>query len=454
MKKYKYIPLLLLVLFACNNKQESLDATVHLKGQLVSFGTQDVRMRYDGASSALGNSRDILLKTDEQGYFDTIIVVNEPDYYSISRNTLYLTPGDDLTVEISQDSGEAKFSGVGAQVNTYMKERLFPKGGSFLKSGGNIKDNFLNTKQTIDSLAAIRQHQLDTLSAASPLFKELEGARIKGDLANSYMSYLNYSGYARLKSKTQPEFEDRKVFMEMITPLVKPILVDLNDSKYLDVAVVRDVFSYSTDSISRAMWFSDLNLPARTQELYSSIEQQRKLASKVSKEVVEEISQFTQSLENKDFSDELNLKIEQAKKLLPGEPAIDLELTDVNGEVLHLSDFKGKVIYVDFWATWCGPCIQESPAYEALATKYNQDEIIFLPISTDSNQKDWLGYLESNKKNLVQYHSSDINLVEGWDLKYIPRFLLIDESFMIVDAYAPRPSSEGIDEVLNSIIGD
>ena len=181
---------------------------------------------------------------------------------------------------------------------------------------------------------------------------------------------------------------------------------------------------------------------------------QSKLASEVSKEIVDEVTQFTQSLENKDFSDELNFKVNQVKKLLPGEPAIDLELTDVDGKVFNLSDFKGKVLYIDLWATWCGPCIKESPAFEALATEYNEDEIVFLPISTDSNQKDWLGYLESNKKNLVQYYTSDINLVEGWDLKYIPRFLLIDKDFNIADAFAPRPSSEGINEVLNSIIGE
>ena len=451
MKRVLYIPLILLVLLACNSKQEPLETTVHLKGQLVDFGTQDVRMRYDGASSALGNSRDILLKTDNQGFFDTTIVLNEPQYFNISRNTLYLSPGDDLTVELTQDSREAIFSGIGAQVNTYMKGRLFPKGGSFLESGRQIKDDFQATKETIDSLAAIRQHQLDTLSGATPLFKELEGARIKADVANSYISFYTY---ASSKNKIEPEYKDRNVFMEMLTPLLKPILADLNDPKYLDVAVVRDVFSYNSYGNFGDMWFSDISFPTRTKELYSSMQLQSKLASEVSKEIVDEVTQFTQSLENKDFSDVLNFKVNQVKKRLPGEPAIDLELTDVDGKVFNLSDFKGKVLYIDLWATWCGPCIKESPAFEALATEYNEDEIVFLPISTDSNQKDWLGYLESNKKNLVQYYTSDINLVEGWDLKYIPRFLLIDKDFNIADAFAPRPSSEGINEVLNSIIGE
>ena len=43
----------------------------------------------------------------------------------------------------------------------------------------------------------------------------------------------------------------------------------------------------------------------------------------------------------------------------------------------HLADFKGKVIYIDLWATWCGPCIQESPAFEALGKKYVGKDIVF-----------------------------------------------------------------------------
>ena len=74
---------------SCNSgtKQE-LANTVHLKGQLLDMGSQNVRMRFDGAASMLGDSRDILLKTDASGHFDTTFVLKEPTYYTISRNTL------------------------------------------------------------------------------------------------------------------------------------------------------------------------------------------------------------------------------------------------------------------------------------------------------------------------------------------------------------------------------
>ena len=127
-------------------------------------------------------------------------------------------------------------------------------------------------------------------------------------------------------------------------------------------------------------------------------------------------------------------------------------MLDVEGNVKHLADFKGKVIYIDLWATWCGPCIQESPAFEALGKKYVGKDIVFLPVSTDTSSIPWLRYLDGHKKELTQYHSNDVALKESWAIMYIPRFILIDKDFNIVNAYAPRPSSEEIVTLIDSVL--
>ena len=91
--------------------QQPAPTTVRLHGQLTDMGTTEVTMRYDGAASLVGDSRDITLHTDADGCFDTTLTITGPTYYSISRNTLYLTPGDDLEVNITQDNREATFAG-------------------------------------------------------------------------------------------------------------------------------------------------------------------------------------------------------------------------------------------------------------------------------------------------------------------------------------------------------
>ena len=443
------IAILATALTCCCLASYAGNETVRIKGQLVDMGRKAV-MNYNGASSMLGDSRDIPLTTDADGKFDTTFVLKEPTYFNISRNTLYLTPGDDLTVKITQSNSEAEFSGKGAEVNIYMKKRLFPKGGSFLEAGGNIKKDFAATKVTIDSLAAIRYAELDKLTA-SDAFKSLEKARITADVINSYISYGSYSRmFADIKDEAAYKAKWNE-FAQTITPLVNPLYKEIVDEKMLDVAVVRDVLSYATDS-NQAAWFEGITLPERTKELYACGEKAGELRREASQKVVNDVDTFLKSVKNKDFANELYAKIAQVGKLLPGQTAPDLVLQDVNGTSKKLSDFKGKMIFVDLWATWCGPCIQESPAFEELGKKYAKEEIVFLPISTDSNTKVWLSYLKAHKKELTQYYSQDKALKDDWAIFYIPRFILIDKNFKIVDAYAPRPSSDEISVLINATL--
>ncbi len=404
--------------------------TVHLKGQLVEMGTTEVPMRYDGASSLLGNSRDILLHTDSEGRFDTIVTIKEPAYYDICRNTLYLTPGDDMTIRITQSNKEAVFEGKGAEANNYMKYRLFPKGGSYLEAGSNLRGSFEDTKQCIDSLAAIRQHQLDGLNNVSETFKKLETARILADVANSYICYASYARVA-----------DYKAFASQISSDVQPIFAKLNQDAYLDVAVVRDILGYAFTPM-KDKWAKDIVFSPLICELYQTAEWMEKLNSEITPQLVDSVEQYASTMKNAEFKAEVKAKLAQSGKLLPGRPAFDIEMKDATGNTLHLSDLKGKVLYVDLWATWCGPCKQESPYFEQLAEEYAGKAITFVPISTDTNKKAWQAYLTHNKKSLKQYNSVDPALSAQWEIYYIPRFLLIDKDFNIVDAYAPRPSEK------------
>lgn len=443
------IAILATALSCCCLASYAGNETVRIKGQLVDMGRK-AAMNYNGASSMLGDSRDIMLNVSPEGKFDTTFVLKEPTYFSISRNTLYLTPGDDLTVKITQSNNEAEFSGKGAEVNTYMKKRLFPKGGSFLEAGKYIRKDFAATKVTIDSLAAIRYAELDKLTASDE-FKSLEKARITADVINSYISYGSYSRmFAGIKDEAEYKVKWGE-FAKTLAPLVNPLYKEIIDEKMLNVAVVRDVLSYATES-DLAAWFEGITLPERTKELYACDEKVSELRREASPKVVNDVNNFLKSVKNKDFSNELYAKIAQVGKLLPGQTAPDLVLQDVNGVTKKMSDFKGKVIYVDLWATWCGPCIQESPAFEALGKKYANENIVFLPVSTDNTTKIWLSYLKAHQKELTQYYSQDKALKADWAIFYIPRFILIDKDFKIVDAYAPRPSSDEISALIDATL--
>ena len=424
--------------------------TVHLQGQLVDMGTTEVTMRYDGAASLVGDSRDILLHTDADGRFDTTLTITEPTYYTISRNTLYLTPGDDLTLRITQDNRRAVFSGQGASVNTYMKRRLFPKGGSFLAGGSNLRDGFAQTKALVDSLAAVRRAQLDTLSGATEEFKRLEGARITADVVNSYMCY---PAYASLRGENMSE-EARDSFFLSLKDELTAAYQSLADDKLLDVAVVRDVMGsvVKPDSPLFEEIAGAVNISPRMKELYTAVGQAEKLRGEVDETLVADARALAGSLANRDFADELTALIDQASKLLKGQPAIDFTFTDVDGATHRLSDFRGKALYLDFWATWCGPCMQESPFFHKLAAKFEGKDVTFISLSTDTDRDAWLKLVNSKKESLPSYNTVDETIRSGWAIHYIPRFVLIDKDFRIVDAYAPRPSEPEAEEAINALL--
>lgn len=422
---------------------------IHLHGYLKDMGSQEVVMRYDGAVSLVGDSRDIVLRTNEAGFFDTVIPLAKPEFYSISRNTLYLTPGDDMEVFITTSNKDAVFEGIGAEANNYMKGRLFPKGGSFLEAGGNVKADFAMTKQIIDSLADIRRVELKALKQVSDEFSALEGARITADVINSYICYGSYADeFYRL-----PEEEQRsavEAHMKNIASDVNALYKELTDEKLLDIAVVRDVLSYQSED--EYDWFAGITLPERTRELFAAYEQAAALRSEINMDIVNSANQFLVGVKNSDIATELNLKVSQLNKLLPGQPAFDFTMEDVQGGIHKLSDFKGKIIYLDLWATWCGPCIAESPAFEALAEKYKDKEVEFVAVSTDTQKSAWLEYLSAHDKKLTQYNSTDRVLKADWCIVYIPRFILINKDFTIIDSYAPRPSTDEAVAALDSLL--
>lgn len=424
--------------------------TVHLKGQLIEMGSTSVPMYFNGAASFLGDSRDVFIETDKLGFFDITIPLTEPTYFNICRNTLYLTPGDDMTIKITQNNKEATFEGRGAEVNRYMRFRLFPHGGSFLEGGDNMRKDFESTRTLIDSLAHARRLQLAAVKEASEAFKQMEAMRIEADVLNSYISYPGYytSVFKVSKEELKTLFDG---YVQKIAPIAIPMVKNLNSDKALEVAVARDVLSYLTDR-KYADWKEGTEFTPRLKEMCEAEQYVRELRQQVTPKRLETVNRYMTGMQYEDFRTEVMKKVEEASRLMPGKPAFDIEMTDKEGNPHKLSELKGQLLYVDLWATWCGPCCAESPYFESLSKEFVGKEIRFVPISTDKHRQAWLGYLTQHKKELFQYNTVDTCLSTEWKVYGIPRFLLIDKDFNIINAYAPRPSEEGTKALLESLL--
>lgn len=149
-------------------------------------------------------------------------------------------------------------------------------------------------------------------------------------------------------------------------------------------------------------------------------------------------------------------KYQHLESMLEGNPAPDFNLTDLDGKSVSLDDLEGKYIYIDFWATWCGPCIEEIPYLKELVKQYSDRNINFVSISFDS-EKDhdkWLNFVKDNEMTGIQLFADSASqdmFSDAFNIQLIPRFVLLDQEGKIVDANAPRPSSERLITLLENL---
>jgi len=150
-----------------------------------------------------------------------------------------------------------------------------------------------------------------------------------------------------------------------------------------------------------------------------------------------------------------------------GKPSPNFEsYENYKGGTTSLKDLKGKYLYVDVWATWCGPCKAEIPFLKKLEEEYKDKNITFLSISIDDGsgykdrskelaKKGWKAMIAEKQMKGVQLYADNgwkSTFVRGYKIDGIPRFIIIDPKGNVVDANTSRPSSPKTKELLNKLL--
>jgi len=144
-------------------------------------------------------------------------------------------------------------------------------------------------------------------------------------------------------------------------------------------------------------------------------------------------------------ANQLRAELESNRSLMPGAQAPDFSQATPEGEELALSELRGKIVLIDFWASWCGPCRRENPNVVQVYHKYKEKGFEILGVSLDNNRDRWLGAIEED--NLTWQHVSDL---KGWSnaaaQKYqvssIPQTYLLDREGKIIARNLRGPSLE------------
>jgi thiol-disulfide isomerase/thioredoxin len=149
--------------------------------------------------------------------------------------------------------------------------------------------------------------------------------------------------------------------------------------------------------------------------------------------------------------------IKSVEKKEEREAAINFKLEDINGKVVSLNSLKGKVIYLDIWATWCMPCRAQFPKAEELKKYFEGKDVAFVYVSTDTDKARWKKFvLDKDLKGIHLFADNTFNseYSKKYGIKGIPRFMLFDKWGNIYSYDALRPGQFGIEEEIEKLLAE
>lgn len=435
---------------ACAKPKQQL--TTVISGKLINWGNAEKILRAEDIKSDFGLGQSFILTTDENDRFAVTFELEEATYFSLGRNKLFLQPGDHLDMEVDyRDPEVGVFQGDGAEIQAYLGGVAFPKSGSYLQGGTNVKEPemapiiALAKEKTEERAEALMQ-----LGAVNQEFIRLEKMRLRLDYLNTILSFPIYGSFKNYWENT----EDKKA--EILLAAKNELDSASNGimkDEYMKHPNFRDMLlTFSDGQIKTSGIFTDLRMTDFMKEydalgaFISELELGGLTSSMQAKADV-----FMNEQHSTEYQEMVQLKLNEYQALEKGQPAIDVTFKTVDDAPVSLSQFKGKLTYVDLWATWCGPCIDELPAFEKLRNDYADQNINFVPVSIDTDLNAWKKYLQ--KHNLTE-NELVINRLDLADYKVItiPRYLLIDKDFKIITVFAPKPSSEELRKLIDQYL--
>ena len=449
---------LVCILFACNNSEQQNNA-VSLEGTITNPTAENFRL--------ITKDSTYTIDLDSLNHFKITFPLNESEYMKFwhgpEYGKLFLKPGDDIKLALDGSNFDATlaFTGEGAMENNYLIQSLLYEQSLGIDTRTIFSLDKKNFFKQLDSLNQLAQTFTDNFVENEPNidmnFINFERAKLKFDYASNI---INYPGYHRYFTQEEIPLDDNE------TSSLKEVYID--DEKFLKIS---EFINFTNAYIE---WLANKEMPAskpveflanqfkilntlsdqqeiKNEVLYHKLNTHLKQIGTTGLENI--LADFNKACTNEAYKEEINTLYEKWSKLAAGQPAFGFSYLDIEGNEVALSDFKGKYVYIDVWATWCGPCKREIPFLTKIEEEFHDKNIVFMSISTDENKEAWERMVKEKNMQGVQLHAGrGSSISKDYIINFIPRFILIDPEGNIVNSNAPRPSGN-LSQLLNSLEG-
>jgi thiol-disulfide isomerase/thioredoxin len=399
------------------------------------------------------------------------------------RVDFFAKEGSELTftADARKLDSTATFAGKGSEIPQYFAVLSAKRGG--------ITGYHNRTQEVAVNDVATYRHALDSVKADEEAFMKnsAEGKALPKDFQTYWSTFLQYSVYDAMlyypgvheairqkKNNVQnipselyaitksapPAFNDDNIDIAFYQTYVQGYYgAQLGAAGFMNI-IMQDPKTFQqdrskalqqTDSILRLIY---KNMPKKTGEFAAG----RVIALESKNWSTEELEARNAAYKKQFPKSEYNATLEKIlydmKKFDPGQPAVDFKFTTLEGKNVKLSDLKGKVVYMDFWASWCGPCKGEMPHAKEIKERFkDRQDVVFLYVSIDDKEDAW-------KRGIQAMSISGMHTrTPGWggeiaklyQISSVPAYFLIDKKGNFVTKKTPRPSQK--DEVIKLIEG-
>jgi len=414
------------------------------------------------------NSSDRLIKkvikvAEDGSFIDTIRV--KTDTYILNdgknRTSVYIDAGNNINISYNANDFENSliFSGVGSEISNY----LFSKEKKEKELTGNSTEVYkleeIEYKTKFNEIKTASQEILATSIGISEEFKVKELRNINYSYLYQISIYQQYHEHYAEK----PNFKTTEGFLEELKDLNYENEEDFTFSGDYEKLVTSHFDDEAAkivekDSIAEDIAFINIvgtipNETIKNRLLFDNA----KYSVTYTNDLETFYNEFMKVSTNEDNNKVITESYNKLKTVAKGEPSPQFEnYKNFAGGSTSLSDLKGRYVYIDVWATWCGPCKREIPFLQKVEKQYEGKNIQFVSLSVDKldDLDKWKKMVKEEQLGGIQLYADkswESDFVTGYLIKGIPRFILIDPNGIIVNSNAPRPSESKLIDLFNEL---
>jgi peroxiredoxin len=147
-------------------------------------------------------------------------------------------------------------------------------------------------------------------------------------------------------------------------------------------------------------------------------------------EGIAEVKQYIKAQPRGSFAETARKLVENPRRARENF-APDFSFTSLQGEYITLDDLKGKVVVLDFWGTWCPPCVESVPELRNLHKRYSKESFVLIGVSSDRDEEAWKDFTDKNRMVWPQYRDENRKIQNAFHIHAYPTYILIDHEGIV-----------------------